>query len=119
MHYIIVASPVDVLIDVPEELDISHLRGCGLQAGEVELPEGDAQEQPQQEGNIPIVSQGACITTYDITRSGGAGRGCGDAAGLHGVRRGGLQEGRVPHPQSRLAAASTEGRGGGGEGLVL
>lgn len=44
-----VPKKYDVLIDVPEELDISHLRGCGLQAGEVELPEGDAQEQPQQE----------------------------------------------------------------------
>ena len=54
IQYVFVVSLTDVLIDVPEELDISHLRGCGLQAGEVELPEGDApasQEQPQQQGS--------------------------------------------------------------------
>ncbi|KAL5491044.1 hypothetical protein EMCRGX_G016259 [Ephydatia muelleri] len=32
----------DVLIDVPEELDVSHLRGKGLQPGEQLLPDDDA-----------------------------------------------------------------------------
>ena len=32
----------DVVINVPEELDLSHLRGRGLQPGEEELPEGEA-----------------------------------------------------------------------------
>ena len=39
----------DVLINVPEELDLSHLRGRGLQPGEEELPEGEVpSEQPPQ-----------------------------------------------------------------------
>ena len=41
---------VDVLIDAPEYLNVSHLRGHGLQPGEVELPEGDSPgSQPQTE----------------------------------------------------------------------
>ena len=38
----------DVLIDVPLMLDLSHLRGHGLQEGEVELPEGEAPSNQQQ-----------------------------------------------------------------------
>ncbi len=34
-----VTSP-DVLADAPDTLDLSHLRGCGSQPGEEELPEG-------------------------------------------------------------------------------
>lgn len=42
----------DVVIDVPEELDLSHLRGRGLQPGEEELPEGEApsDQAPQPPG---------------------------------------------------------------------
>ena len=44
----------DVLIDVPEELDLGHLRGRGLQSGEEELPEGEApsSQQPPPPGLI-------------------------------------------------------------------
>lgn len=45
----------DVLIDVPLVLDLSHLRGHGLQEGEVELPEGEAPSNQQQEG-IPYLA---------------------------------------------------------------
>ena len=30
------------IVDIPEELNITSLKGCGLQPNEVELPEGDA-----------------------------------------------------------------------------
>ena len=46
---------IDVVINVPEELDLSHLRGCGLQPGEEELPEGDAPS------NQPFQPPGTCI----------------------------------------------------------
>ena len=42
-----VLSLSDVEIDVPDELDITLLRGCGLQPEEVELPEGDAPPSDQ------------------------------------------------------------------------
>ena len=42
-----VLSLSDIEIDVPDELDITLLRGCGLQPGEVELPEGDAPPSDQ------------------------------------------------------------------------
>ena len=42
-----VTSP-DVL-DAPDTLDLSHLRGCGLQPGEEELPEGDTPANQQEE----------------------------------------------------------------------
>ena len=40
-----VPRKLDVLVDVPEQLMIEELRGCGLQSGEVELPE-DTRAQP-------------------------------------------------------------------------
>ncbi len=43
-----VTSP-DVLVDAPDTLDLSHLRGCGLQPGEKELPEGDTPANQQEE----------------------------------------------------------------------
>jgi len=39
----------DVTIDVPLLLDLSHLRGHGLQEGEVELPEGEAPNYQQEQ----------------------------------------------------------------------
>ena len=42
----------DVEIDVPDELDITLLRGCGLQPGEVELPEGDA--PPSDQASVAV-----------------------------------------------------------------
>lgn len=39
----------DVTIDVPLLLDLSHLRGRGLQEGEVELPEGEAPNNQQEQ----------------------------------------------------------------------
>ncbi|KAK6177619.1 hypothetical protein SNE40_015681 [Patella caerulea] len=38
---------LDVSIDIPDILDISHLRGQGLQAGEEVLPEQESQPPPQ------------------------------------------------------------------------
>ena len=35
----------DVSLDMPDELDLSHLRGMGRQPGEAELPEGGAASQ--------------------------------------------------------------------------
>ena len=44
-NYILVRSSVsDVSVDVPDELDISQLRGKGLQPGEEELPPSNATE---------------------------------------------------------------------------
>ncbi len=41
----------DVVVDAraPDTLDLSHLRGCGLQPGEEELPEGDTPANQQEE----------------------------------------------------------------------
>lgn len=36
---------LDVLVDVPQQLSIEELRGHGLQAGEIELPEHTTVEQ--------------------------------------------------------------------------
>ena len=36
----------DVSVDMSDELDLTPLRGKGLQAGEVELPEGDGPPAP-------------------------------------------------------------------------
>ncbi|XP_070560700.1 LOW QUALITY PROTEIN: ubiquitin carboxyl-terminal hydrolase 5-like [Ptychodera flava] len=47
---------LDVSIDIPDELDLSSLRGKGLQAGETELPEGDCPPQEPQI-NEAIVEQ--------------------------------------------------------------
>ena len=49
----------DVVVNVPEELDLSHLRGQGLQPGEEELPEGEA---PSDQASQPPG------TTYHIYR---------------------------------------------------
>lgn len=35
-----------MLVDVPDLLDLSHLRGGGLQPQEAELPEDVTEEQP-------------------------------------------------------------------------
>ena len=37
----------DVIIDVPDKLDLTHLKGCGLQPGEVELPEDSSNQAPE------------------------------------------------------------------------
>lgn len=42
-----VPRKLDVLIDVPQQLSIEELRGCGLQPGEVELPD-DARAQTSE-----------------------------------------------------------------------
>lgn len=39
-----VPKKLDVLIDVPEQLVIEELRGHGLQAGEIELPDDDGEQ---------------------------------------------------------------------------
>lgn len=41
-------SGADVSVDVPDELDISHLRGAGKQLTEQELPEDDGGQQPPE-----------------------------------------------------------------------
>lgn len=38
--FCIFSSPVDVYIDVPDTIDISHMRSKGLQPGEELLPDG-------------------------------------------------------------------------------
>jgi len=43
---------LDVSIDVPDTLDISHLKGNGLQPGEEELPDTNEAKEPKQEINI-------------------------------------------------------------------
>ena len=49
----------DVSVDVPDEIDLSVLRGVGLQPGEVELPEGQpeaaqqGQSQPKKCSDYP------------------------------------------------------------------
>ena len=37
---------LDVSLDMPDELDLSYLRGKGLQPGEEELPERQEQAEP-------------------------------------------------------------------------
>ncbi|XP_064384127.1 ubiquitin carboxyl-terminal hydrolase 5-like [Halichondria panicea] len=50
-----VPKKIDVLVDAPDTLDLSHLRGCGLQPGEVELPDGgDAPANQQEEKPVEI-----------------------------------------------------------------
>ena len=48
LHMLWLLKFSDVLVDVPEKLDLSHLRGHGLQPGEMELPEGDAPTEQQE-----------------------------------------------------------------------
>ena len=43
---------LDVVIDAPNELDLTPYRGRGLQPGEVELPEEE--ESPSEEGTPPV-----------------------------------------------------------------
>ena len=38
--------PVDVSVDMPDELDLTGYRGSGLQPNETELPEGDGIPEP-------------------------------------------------------------------------
>ncbi|XP_011402875.2 PREDICTED: ubiquitin carboxyl-terminal hydrolase 5-like [Amphimedon queenslandica] len=47
----------DVEVDVPESLDISSLRGGGIQPGEVELPEETGPAQPEVEIDEGVLSQ--------------------------------------------------------------
>uniref|UniRef100_A0A1X7UQQ6 Ubiquitin carboxyl-terminal hydrolase n=1 Tax=Amphimedon queenslandica TaxID=400682 RepID=A0A1X7UQQ6_AMPQE len=47
----------DVEVDVPESLDISSLRGGGIQPGEVELPEESGPAQPEVEIDEGVLSQ--------------------------------------------------------------
>ena len=49
-YYLHGRTYADVLVDVPDQLDLTHLRGCGLQQGEAELPE-DQQQQPAPQGS--------------------------------------------------------------------
>ena len=48
--YVLLFPCPDVLINVPDELDLSHLRGRGLQPGEEELQEGGP---PSDQGPPP------------------------------------------------------------------
>ncbi|XP_077998917.1 ubiquitin carboxyl-terminal hydrolase 5-like [Glandiceps talaboti] len=48
---------LDVSVDVSDELDLSALRGQGLQAGETELPEGDGPPAPEPEIDESVVNQ--------------------------------------------------------------
>ena len=47
---------VDVVINVPDELDLNHLRGRGLQPGEEELQEGGppSDQAPPQPGTVVL-----------------------------------------------------------------
>ena len=45
-----------MLVDAPDTLDLSHLRGCGLQPGEVELPDGGDAPANQQEEKPGMLS---------------------------------------------------------------
>ena len=53
----------DVVINVPEELDLSHLRGRGLQPGEEELPEGEA---PSDQASQPPGTTHVRLGAYKI-----------------------------------------------------
>ncbi|XP_055864421.1 ubiquitin carboxyl-terminal hydrolase 5-like isoform X2 [Biomphalaria glabrata] len=44
-----VPRKLDVSVQVPDELDLSYLRGYGLQSGEEELPAGDSPPEPPME----------------------------------------------------------------------
>jgi len=48
---------LDVEVGMPEQLDLSALRGTGLQVGEQSLPEEDAQEEPTVVIDEAIVAQ--------------------------------------------------------------
>jgi len=52
-----VPRKLDVSIQAPDELDLSKLRGRGLQPGEEELPAGDSPPEPPVEINEEIVAQ--------------------------------------------------------------
>ena len=47
VELIIISPFVDVSLDVPDVLDISHLKGNGLQPGEEELPVADDSQSKQ------------------------------------------------------------------------
>ncbi len=50
-----------MLIDVPKTMDISHLRGCGIQPGEVELPaDSSSSSSLPQPGIMVMVSLCVC-----------------------------------------------------------
>ncbi|XP_071945976.1 ubiquitin carboxyl-terminal hydrolase 5-like [Antedon mediterranea] len=51
-----VPKKLDVSVDMPDDLDLTSIRGVGLQPGEVELPEGDKPE-PKIEINEEFVVQ--------------------------------------------------------------
>lgn len=42
-----VPKKLDISIDVPDQLDISYIRGAGIQPGEERLPEAKANALPQ------------------------------------------------------------------------
>merc|ERR1719234_2760235 len=48
---------LDVEVGMPEQLDLSALRGTGIQVGEQSLPEEDAQEEPTVVIDETIVAQ--------------------------------------------------------------
>ena len=47
VELIIISPFIDVSLDVPDVLDISHLKGNGLQPGEEELPVADDSQSKQ------------------------------------------------------------------------
>lgn len=48
---------LDCEVDMPDQLDLSNLRGSGLQAGEVELPEDKSNQQEEVVIDDAVVSQ--------------------------------------------------------------
>ncbi|KAK2163107.1 hypothetical protein LSH36_85g00013 [Paralvinella palmiformis] len=52
-----VPMKLDVSLDMPDELDLSELRGKGLQPGEVELPDGDQQASAEPQIDEAVVNQ--------------------------------------------------------------
>lgn len=52
-----IEKKLDVSVEVPDEIDISHIRGSGKQPGEEELPEPESETSGQPVINEEIVSQ--------------------------------------------------------------
>ncbi|XP_072040059.1 ubiquitin carboxyl-terminal hydrolase 5-like isoform X2 [Amphiura filiformis] len=52
-----VPKKLDVSVDMSDELDLTAFRGKGLQAGEVELPEGDGPPPPEPQIDESVVDQ--------------------------------------------------------------
>ena len=61
---------VDVFLDVPDKLDLTHLRATGLQPGEEMLPEGERQGggQPRPCAQPPVVAMASVNLTRTVSR---------------------------------------------------